>query len=66
MEITTFKQRRIQASLAGSIILATTLLGIDFDVNIESLTEQISQIIVALSALATTLLPLFSYFFPKK
>lgn len=60
------KQRRIQAGIAGSIILVTTMSGIELTTDITTLTEQISDIVIALSALATTLLPVLSFFYPKK
>jgi len=64
MEI--LSQRRTWASIGGTIALVLNLFGIDASFDPNTFTEAIMQVIQAVGGLAAILLPLWSYFKPKK
>jgi len=53
------RQRRIIASISGFVILFATITGVELEVTAE-------ELVIMFSSLSTALLPLLSYFFPKK
>jgi len=60
-------QRRIWASVIGIIVFTVQFLGIDSgNIDVNSLTDAMVNIGIALGALITAILSAFSYFKPKK
>ncbi len=59
-------QRRVWAGISGTIAIVLQLLGANIDFDPASLTDAMMQLIQAIAAIAAIILPVASYFFPKK
>ncbi len=60
------KQRRVWASFFAIIAFVLPLLGVNLNIDQDSLTDAFVNFIEALSGLLAVLLPIWSYFFPKE
>jgi len=60
------KQRRVWAGIVGTLGFLATALGLGIDIDTENLTETLTAMGTAISALITGALALSSYFQPKK
>lgn len=60
------KQRRIWASISASLYVILTLMGYTGEFNAEAFTDTIMTVINAVSAVSAIILPIWSYYKPKK
>jgi phosphate/sulfate permease len=59
-------QRRVWAGIFGFIGFILPMLGVTYSLEIDSLSDAMTNFVVAFSALMTAILPIISYFKPKK
>ena len=59
-------QRRIWAGLFGTISVLLPMFGTTFTISPEYLSEIFTNLFIAISGLITAILPVWSYFRPKK
>ena len=60
------KQRRVWAGIFGSITFLLPVFGVKYDMDVNTLTDLFTNLGLAISALLTAVLPIWSYFKPKK
>jgi len=60
------KQRRIWAGIFGAIAIILPMIKVNVDLDVNGLTNAVMDLITAITAISTMILPIISYFKPKQ
>ena len=59
-------QRRIWAGIFGMILIFLPIFGIELKIDATTLTDSFTNFFIAFSMVVTAVMPIWSYFVPKK
>jgi len=59
------KQRRIWAGIFGATAIILPMLRVNVDLDVNGLTNSMMDLVTAISAISTMILPIISFFKPK-
>ena len=59
-------QRRIWAGIFGTILIFLPIFGVNLKVDANTLTDSFTNFFIAFSMVVTAVMPILSYFMPKK